>query len=671
MAARSIRSILIRNSALAATLALLAMASACAAGKRPSGEPLLTGHSSGLSWNLWLSPDPPKQKGNTVWVEVLGGDGKPVVDADVTLGWVMPAMGSMPEMKGNADVIKEGPGLFRITFDFPTNGTWTLDLTITTPQSSAKGEYTATVGSKGLKDLGGTSGDQSVAPAPTAEPVTLTPIELPAPALESLRTALGAYDEARGLLAADSIDGLAARAARLEQSLRAARQALGATARADVARLLDDGAGAAAALREAKDLESARTALGNASRSLIGLAGADPRLAAGWQAYSCPMTTTFPKWMQPGNQKQNPYLGKAMSTCGSPTDWKVPLPASSAAASPTAATNSAAAVRMDTARRQAVGVTTAVVSRRPLAVPIRAVGKVVFDETKLTDVTVKYKGFIGRLYVDRPGQPVRRGQPLFTLYSPELYAAQQEYLIALRSQRDAHGTGAPDRADYLVTAARQRLRLWDLQPAQIDRLAQTGKAVEEVPILSPASGYVVEKEVVAGGAVEPGMKLFRLAGLDTVWVEAEVYESELPLVHVGDTATVSFPYLPGRSFAGTIGFVYPYLDAASRTGRVRIQLPNGDLELKPDMFANVTLTKSLGARLAVAADAVLYAGDRSFVFVDLGDGRLVPRRVVVGQTAGDFVEVLDGLREGETIVTSGNFLVAAESRLKLAMEQWR
>src|SRR5262249_33362687 len=154
--------------------------------------------------------------------------------------------------------------------------------------------------------------------------------------------------------------------------------------------------------------------------------------------------------------------------------------------------------------------------------------------------------------------------------------------------------------------------------------------------------------VVAGAAVEPGMKLFRLAGLDTVWVEAEVYESELSLLRVGDAAQVTLPYLPGRSFTGTIGFVYPYLDAANRTGRVRITLANAGLELKPDMFANVTLTKSLGERLVVPADAVLHAGDRSFVFVDLGDGRLVPRKVVLGHATTDAVEVLDGLREGET-----------------------
>lgn len=498
---------LIRALLAAGAAAPLLIAGACSGGKRPAGPPLLTGHAGSLSWNLWLSPDPPKQKGNTMWVEVLGADGKPVADAELTLGWVMPAMGSMPEMRGNGEVAKEGDGLFRIAFDFPMNGTWTLDLTITTPQGVAKGEYTATVGTKGLKDLGGSSAAPGAAPA----------------------------------------------------------------------------------------------------------------------------------------------AGKA-----------APEPL-----------NTGGVVRMDTARRQAVGVTTGVVRRKPLLVPVRAMGKVVFDETKLTDVTVKYKGFIGRLYVDQPGQPVRRGQPLFTLYSPELYAAQQEYLIALGGQRAARETSAPDRADYLVTAARQRLRLWDLEPGQIDRLALTGKPLEEIPILSPASGYVVEKNVVAGGAVEPGMKLFRLAGLDTVWVEAEVYESELSLLRVGDEALVSFPYLPGRVVAGTIGFVYPYLDGASRTGRVRIQLSNRSLELKPDMFANVTLTKSLGERLVVPADAVLNAGDNSFVFVDLGESRLAPRHVVVGQATADQVEILEGLREGETIVTSGNFLVAAESRLKLALDQWR
>ena len=328
-------------------------------------------------------------------------------------------------------------------------------------------------------------------------------------------------------------------------------------------------------------------------------------------------------------------------------------------------------VVVDARRRQAIGVTTAPVARRPLSVEIRAVGKVVVDEARLVDVTVKYRGWLGRLYADTTGEPVRRGEPLFTLYSPELYAAQQEYLGVLASQRAARATAAPERADYLVEAARQRLLLWDLTDRQIRRLEETGEAVEYIPIVSPASGYVVEKNVVEGATVEPGMPLYRIADLSRVWVEAEVYESELPLVEVGQLGEVTLPYLPGRSFPGRVAFVYPYLDGATRTGRVRVELANSELTLKPEMYANVRLTRDLGERLAVPEEAVLYAGERRFVFIDLGEDRLRPQQVELGVEAGDWVEVLSGLEAGDVVVTSGNFLIAAESRLKLALEHWR
>jgi len=321
-------------------------------------------------------------------------------------------------------------------------------------------------------------------------------------------------------------------------------------------------------------------------------------------------------------------------------------------------------IRMDAQRRQAIGVTTEAVAVVPLTAAIRATGKVVYDTTRLSDVSVKYQGWIRRLYVDKPGQAVARGRPLFTLYSPELYAAQREFLAVLASR-------GPGRAQELVEAARQRLLLWDLTSAQIDRLEATGEPEAEIAILSPVSGYVVEKHVVEGAAVEPGMQLFRLAGLDRVWVEAEVYESELPLVAIGDPATVRLPYLPGRSFPATVAFVYPYLDPTSRTGRVRLELPNPDLELKPEMYAEVEIVEDLGGRLAVAEEAILYAGDRRFVFLDLGDGRLKPQRVELGLRAGDRVEVVEGLAAGDVIVTSGNFLVAAEARLRLDMEHWQ
>ena len=325
---------------------------------------------------------------------------------------------------------------------------------------------------------------------------------------------------------------------------------------------------------------------------------------------------------------------------------------------------------LDAGRRQQIGVTTALAELRTLAVPVRAVGKVTYDETGLTDVTLKVGGWIDELHVDRLGQPVRKGEPLFTLYSPDLFEAQQEFLTAANNQRMARKVGSSESTEFLAEARRQRLRLADLVPDQIKDLEARRAPLERVPILSPASGHVIEKDVVAGAAVEPGMRLLRIAALDRVWVEAEVYESELALLAVGTPAKVTLPYLPGRSFRGRIAFVYPWLDGATRTGRVRIELANPGLVLKPEMYAEVAFERALGKRLAVPEEAVLYAGDRRYVFLDLGGGRLRPQAVTLGQWAGEWVEILDGLEPGDVVVTSGNFLIAAEARLKLALDHW-
>ncbi|HEU5324234.1 MAG TPA: efflux RND transporter periplasmic adaptor subunit, partial [Methylomirabilota bacterium] len=265
---------------------------------------------------------------------------------------------------------------------------------------------------------------------------------------------------------------------------------------------------------------------------------------------------------------------------------------------------------------------------------------------------------------------VRQGEPLFTLYSSELFDAQKAYLAAFESQRMARMVGSSTSADYLVEARRQRLRLWDLGPDHIKRLEASRAPVELVPILAPASGHVIEKNVIAGAAVEAGRTLFRIASLDRVWVEAEVYESELALLAVGNPATVTLPHLPGRRFAGRIAFVYPWLDGATRTGRVRIELANRGLVLKPEMYAEVAFERALGKRLAVPEEAILYAGDRRYVFLDLDGGRLRPQAVTLGQRAGEWVEILGGLKAGDQVVTSGNFLIAAEARLKLALDHW-
>ncbi|HEX2253438.1 MAG TPA: efflux RND transporter periplasmic adaptor subunit, partial [Thermoanaerobaculia bacterium] len=515
-------------------------------------------------------------------------------------------------------------------------------------------------------------------------------------------------------LAADRVEGLDARARRLAESLAAAEQGL--PEGSPHAPFVVEARRAAEGLAATGELPPARRAFGEVSRFLMPVAAADERLVEGRYAYSCPMTgSTFGKWFG-GEEMENPYMGQEMLQCGTAADWTVsgvdsveeleghvehvhgveptdpeavafhtcPMHPSVRAHEPgacpicgmdlepvTAGEVASGVVFVDERRRQAIGVRTAPVVRAAMGGSVEAVGKVVFDETRLTDVSVKYRGWIGQLHVDESGQAVRRGQPLFTLYSPELYAAQQDFLTALGSQRAARGTAAPERADYLVRAARERLRLWDLAPAQIDRLAATGEAVERIPILSPASGFVVEKNVVEGAAVEPGQKLFRIAGLDRVWVEAEVYESELPRVAVGQPAVVTFPYLPGKEFRGKVGFVYPYLDGASRTGRVRVELANPEGALKPDMYASVAIATTGGERLAVPESAVLHAGKRDFVFVDLGDGRLRPQRVETGMDDGEHVEIVSGLEIGDVVVTSGNFLVAAESRLRLALDRWQ
>lgn len=545
----------------------------------------------------------------------------------------------------------------------------------------------------------------------------LPPQDYPPAAEEALETALAAYEGVRAVLAADRTEGLAERASRLAPALTRAADAT-ADASPAAASLLEEGARIAESLAEAPDLATAREAFSELNRVLLPVVGADPELAAGRYVYECPMVEGFNRWIQPEEGIENPFMGRAMPTCGSPSDWTTEAPETlegleahaEHAHAPlgegaeeggiayytcsmhpsvqqqgpgtcpicsmdlvpvTREEIETGTILVDAARRQAIGVTTAPAERRRLETTLRAVGSVVYDERRLAEVSVKYRGWIGDLHVDEPGQPVRRGQTLFTLYSPELYAAQQEYLAALESQRAARSSGVPERADYLVEAARKRLRLWDLRGSQIDRVAETGEPVQYIPIVSPVSGHVVEKNVVAGSSVQPGATLYRIAGLDSVWVEAELYESELSRVEVGQTARVTLPYLPGRSFTGRVAFIYPYLDGARRTGRVRVELANPDLVLKPDMFAHVVLESDLGERLVVPEEAVLYAGERSFVFVDLGEGRLQPTAVETGVETADFVEVLSGLEAGDPVVTSGNFLIAAESRLKLAMEHWR
>ena len=329
------------------------------------------------------------------------------------------------------------------------------------------------------------------------------------------------------------------------------------------------------------------------------------------------------------------------------------------------ATNEATAgldnvITIDPARRQATGIRTAPVAPHDLIATIRAAGRVAYDETRRAEISLKFSGWIRTIRVDYVGRPVRRGEVLFTVYSPELLSAQQEYLESLR------GRSGGD----LAQAAKQRLLLWDIDPATIDEITESGRPMNELPILAPASGVVVEKNVVAGTSFTAGQTLYRIAPIDPVWVVASVFQQELPLVKVGMTAGLApaFPGEPARS--GRVSYVNPFLDPTTRTGEVRVVVANPKGDLKPGMFVDVLLERSLGRKLAIPESAVLYAGDRRLVFVDLGDGRLAARDVSLGPKAGDQYEILGGLREGDVVVTSGNFLVAAEARLRSATQKW-
>lgn len=316
-------------------------------------------------------------------------------------------------------------------------------------------------------------------------------------------------------------------------------------------------------------------------------------------------------------------------------------------------------------RRALLGIHTTKAVTGPIDLEISAKGRLAIDETRLHEITLRVGGYVSDLRVNATGQTVRKGDLLFTLYSPDLYAAEQEYLIA---RGNVGGMGA--HGDALVRAAEAKLLLWGVTDAQLRSIAEKNEPVERLPFYASASGVVIEKTVVDGAAVTAGQRLFRIADLDQVWVEADLYEADLPRIQKGMTATVSLTYLPGQTFEGKVEFIYPYLDPMTRTGRVRISLPNKDKSLKPDMFATVTFKLPLGPKVLVPISSVVYTGPRRLVFLDLGHGALRPQEVTVGARSGDQIEIVSGVKEGDVVVSSGNFLVAAESRVRSAGSMW-
>jgi len=317
-------------------------------------------------------------------------------------------------------------------------------------------------------------------------------------------------------------------------------------------------------------------------------------------------------------------------------------------------------VKLTTQRQQLIGVQTGTAETRSIGRTVRAVGRVAVDETRLHTVTTKFDGYIERLYVDYTGKEVRRGQPLFAVYSPELLATQQEYLLALRASKQS---------PLLLDSARRRLQLWDVSDREIAELERTGATRKSLTIPSPTSGVVLTKRAIQGVRVVPGEPLFEIANLERVWVLADVYESELAFVGIGTPATVTLSYLPGRTFTGNVTFVTPTVDPMTRTAKVRIEVDNRDGALKPDMFADVVIAEPQREVTVVPESAVLATGKRSVLFVVHEDGTLEPREVETGVKNDRWVEVRSGVEAGETVATQANFLIDSESRLRAALAE--
>jgi len=317
-------------------------------------------------------------------------------------------------------------------------------------------------------------------------------------------------------------------------------------------------------------------------------------------------------------------------------------------------------VKLTSDRQQLIGVQTGMTEMRSLGRSMRTVGRVAVDETRLYKITTKFDGYIEKLYVNVTGQQIRKGQPLFSVYSPDLLSTQQEYLLAMRAAKQAPS---------LLAAARQRLLLWDITSAEIRELERTGTARKSVTVHSPANGFVLNKIAVEGARVTAGEPLFEIANLDHVWIQADVYESELQFIRLGAPAVTTLSYIPGRTWTGRVTFIAPTVDPMTRTVKVRSEFDNADGALKPDMFGDVVIQQPARQVVVVPESAVLQTGTRSVVFVVKGDGTFEPREVSVGTKSEQFYEVRSGLRAGEKVVTQANFLIDSESRLKAALAE--
>src|SRR5437660_7723242 len=321
-------------------------------------------------------------------------------------------------------------------------------------------------------------------------------------------------------------------------------------------------------------------------------------------------------------------------------------------------------------RQQQIGVTYAKVERKPLHHTIRAVGLTVPDKTRNWQFVSRVDGYIQKLHVTAPGELVEKDAPLLSIYSPDLLTSEREFVELLRMRDEAKTKDARETPQRLIESAKRRLQLWNITDAQIDELQRTRKSQENLTLLSPFRGVVQSVPAEQGKSVKVGDMLVEVADLSVVWVWAEFYENELPMLKVDQKTDISAKSYPGEKFEGTISLINPFLDEAKRTAKVRIDIPNPDFKLRPGMYVNAELAMDMGEGLTIPVSAVMPTGTRSIAFVNKGGGKLEPRIVQLGSKYGDSYEVQNGLREGEQVVASADFLIDAESKVQQALNEF-